>query len=132
MNFNAEMFEFLTKVLFVEITLPAINKTTPTISLSQMVFIVAKLKIEETSHAASEKTFLNAKAQRHKVAIAAGKYREANIAEGKYHEVTIAKQLSRSKYRVAIIAQQLSILIFWSFIYNLYPTPHSMNSAFCR
>ena len=32
MSFNAKMFEFLTKVLFVEITLPAINKTTPTIS----------------------------------------------------------------------------------------------------
>ena len=83
-----------------------------------MVFLVAKLKIEETSHVASEKTFLSAKTQRHKVAIPEGKYRKATIATG--------------NYRVAIIAQQLSILIFWSFIYNLYPTPHSMNSAFCR
>jgi hypothetical protein len=59
-----------------------------------MVFLVAKLKIEETSHAASEKTFLNAKTQSHKVAIAAGNYRAATVAKGKYHEVNIAKQLS--------------------------------------
>jgi hypothetical protein len=69
-----------------------------------MVFLVAKLKIEETSHAAYEKTFLNAKTQRHKVAIpegkyrkatiATGNYREAIIAVGKYHEVNIAKLVS--------------------------------------
>jgi hypothetical protein len=63
-----------------------------------MVFLVAKLKIEETPHAALEKTFLNAKTQRHKVAIPEGKYRAANIAQ----------QISRSKNREAIIAQQLS------------------------
>jgi hypothetical protein len=37
------------------------------------------------------KHFLNTKTQSHKVVIAEGKYRAANIAEGKYRAATIAE-----------------------------------------
>ncbi len=40
------------------------------------------MKIEEMSHAVSDKNFLNTKAERHEVVIAVGKYRETTIAEG--------------------------------------------------